>query len=555
MIDELELLSLGGAAGNGQANDPADIAALDNSLRRIDAYTPPPEYAGEPQSYATESMIHALEKFQEQNGLRVDGYASPNGPTERAINNRLLAKPRGAGLLFDPPARLAGTVGNGFENRRGDVAAVQRVLGALGALPEDPFDQPRGFIDENTTGAIKGFQRKRGLADDGWLAPNGETERALRDAIADLARAKAGDWFKFAERAGRAQARLMEPHSARGRRPISDDSETTHVVPAAWPDASADLPRFAPPQPDATAPADDDGRIEPAQTAPGDWFVPFVFLTLPGLLGLNEANRQRVQRQRIGDDDNAGGKTELIPPRKDKQPYRGTDTVRPPLDPKLTGPSPSPSEPPHKLPDREEIRPETLKPDDWTIITPAIRPWSASDLALLNRGNARTQGRLVRLRELGEKVASERSDVRLVHIGGARTEDGAKMTEFYAEKPFRRELGIKTIAGSAFADLTFWDPDAKRLYHISLYRVTSGTKPLKEEVEQSIRLAANRIGDTRLIVMVPNVRGDDFVDEEAFKRFLHATLDSLRGAPEAPDMSDPASRDRLIRYFTEFGPK
>jgi len=99
---------------------------------------------------------------------------------------------------------------------------------------------------------------------------------------------------------------------------------------------------------------------------------------------------------------------------------------------------------------------------------------STADLALLNRGNERTQGRLVRLRELGEEVAKERSDNKLVHIGDARDKDGMNVKEFYAENPLLRQLGIKTIAGSAFADLTFWDPDAKRLYHISLYRVTSG---------------------------------------------------------------------------------
>jgi len=55
--------------------------------------------------------------------------------------------------------------------------------------------------------------------------------------------------------------------------------------------------------------------------------------------------------------------------------------------------------------------------------------------------------------------------------------------------------------------------------------------------------------------MVPNVRGDEFADAETFKRFLHAALDSLRGAPKVTDMSDAASRDRVIRYFTELGPK
>lgn len=64
MIDDL--LSLRTPAGNGQANNPDDIEALDTSLRRIGAYEPPPEYADVPQRYATAPMTAALERFQEQ---------------------------------------------------------------------------------------------------------------------------------------------------------------------------------------------------------------------------------------------------------------------------------------------------------------------------------------------------------------------------------------------------------------------------------------------------------------------------------------------------------
>src|SRR6185503_959982 len=81
-----------------------------------------------------------------------------------------------------------------------DVASVQRRLGALGHLLEDPFDNPHGFIDETTTNGIKAFQRAKGLFDDGWMAPRGETERALGDAVSDLARAKGSEWFAFADR-------------------------------------------------------------------------------------------------------------------------------------------------------------------------------------------------------------------------------------------------------------------------------------------------------------------------------------------------------------------
>ena len=172
-------------------------------LAGIGAYAPPLEYADNAQRYATEPMIDALERYQEQNGLKIDGVANPGGPTERSINNRLLGKPRGVGLLYDPPEPIAATVGNGFENRREDVASVQRRLGALGFLPEDPFDRPLGFIDERTTNGTRAFQRAEALADDGWLAPGGETEQALEDAVADLARANGNDWFAFAQRAGR----------------------------------------------------------------------------------------------------------------------------------------------------------------------------------------------------------------------------------------------------------------------------------------------------------------------------------------------------------------
>lgn len=201
MIDDLELLYLQSPVGKGQENNPEDVEALDDRLRRIKAYIPPAEYLESAQRYATEPMIGALERYQEEKGLKVDGIANPGGPTERAINNELLEKPRGAGLLYDPPTALAGTVGNGFENRREDVAAVKRALGALGYLPEDPFDKPHGFIDEAATNGVKAFQRAKGLTDDGWLAPNGETERALEEAVADLKRARGREWLRFADRA------------------------------------------------------------------------------------------------------------------------------------------------------------------------------------------------------------------------------------------------------------------------------------------------------------------------------------------------------------------
>jgi peptidoglycan hydrolase-like protein with peptidoglycan-binding domain len=192
-----DYLQLSGGVGRGQDNDEDDVAATDGALRDIGAYVPPPEYANEPQRYTTEPMVDALTGFQEQNGLKVDGYALPGGPTERAINNRLLRKPRGAGLLHDFDMQVGDTVGNGLHNDPRDVKSVKRALGGLGYLPEDPFDDPSGFIEESTTTQIRKFQQDRGLRPDGWLQPGSETEAALQDAVDALAHVKAPEWGEY----------------------------------------------------------------------------------------------------------------------------------------------------------------------------------------------------------------------------------------------------------------------------------------------------------------------------------------------------------------------
>jgi hypothetical protein len=196
-----DLLNLKGAVGRGQENSEDDVFATDNALREIGAYAPQPEYAGEPQRYITEPVVNAIESVQEQNRIKIDGYAEPDGPTERAINNTLLRKPRGAGLLHDFDMSIGDTVGNGFKNAPRDVGTVKRALGGLGYLPEDPFDRPSGFIEESTTAAIKRFQGDNDLTIDGWLQPGGETEAALNSATNRLAQANRTQWAEYFRRA------------------------------------------------------------------------------------------------------------------------------------------------------------------------------------------------------------------------------------------------------------------------------------------------------------------------------------------------------------------
>lgn len=556
MLDPLELLDLHAPAGNGQANDPADIAALDGSLRRIEAYTPPPEYAAAPQRYATGQMVRALEAFQERNGLKVDGYANPGGPTERAINNRLLAKPRGAGLLFDPPPPIAGTVGNGFDNRPRDVAAVQRLLGATGDLPEDPFDRPRGFIDENTTAAIKGFQRNAGLADDGWLAPNGETERALNAAVAGIARAKRGDWLAFAERAGRAQARMTPLSTTPVQSGFADQAGPVRATPVAWRGALEDPFRSAPAGlPDATGPGDEEARVEPAQTAPGDWIVPFMFLTLPGVLGLGEANRQRAERQRTGEGEVPGGKTELIPPRVPDEPFRGPDPAKPPLDPKLTRPSPYPAEPPHK-PEPERIVPPRIDPRDFIEILPDQSDWIAQLPIIVENRHGSAPVKALN-RALGEPVIDIGQKVfpnaKIVQTGGPTPEEAADYSEDFGEFRDKKKFGISSNAGGSFKDVSYLFEYNGVKFEVVINTVTTaGPKgaPISREDRQRAKMVLNALTHT-LIIDVNKLRPNETIDWRAWGGFLESRLRYVKWLIDEKIMTKNDFNHRLLERFSE----
>jgi hypothetical protein len=252
-----DLLNLKSSVGRGQENNEDDVFVTDNALREIGVYTPPPEYAHEPQHYITEPVVDALERIQEQNGLKVDGYAVPGGPTEQAINNALQRRPRGAGLLHDFDMSISETVGNGFKNAPHDVKTAKRALGGLGYLPEDPFDRPSEFIEESTTAAIKRFQVDNRLTADGWLAPNGETEAALQQAVDRLARVKRPEWLEYQRRAPSAE-------TLKGMATLDNPAEAARLaaqlfknVPAARRGALLDLgepgPHFASADPGAYA--------------------------------------------------------------------------------------------------------------------------------------------------------------------------------------------------------------------------------------------------------------------------------------------------------------
>jgi peptidoglycan hydrolase-like protein with peptidoglycan-binding domain len=370
-------------------------------------------------------------------------------------------------LLYDPPTVIASAVGNGFENRRRDVASVQRRLGALGYLSEDPFDRPHGFIDEPTTKAITRFQTDNNLTPDGWLAPRGDTERALEDAVLDLARVRGRDWFNFADRAARAQTGFVKTLELRKERTKEDggwlgetleyrpDTEADlHVVPVQGRGVPGAWPRPLPPivpipgeQPEL-----DDVPGSPRRALQFLW-ERILRRASPG------ADRQADSwpRKDIDEDEKSGGRLENIHPPIPREPYGGLDPARPPLSPELAAPSPYPSDRP-QLPNKTENIPLRPKRGDHIIVLPDPSDViGRQPIIIENRQGtpptkALNRGLGAPVIEIGKGIFGEGN---IKQIGGPTPDEGKQYKEFFGQFIYKKQFGITSNASGSFEDVTY----------------------------------------------------------------------------------------------------
>lgn len=70
---------------------------------------------------------------------------------------------------------LADEVGRGRANQRSDVIKIESLLGRAGLFDVERLDGPLGYANEQLDKPIRDFQRKNGLAIDGYLRPDGPT--------------------------------------------------------------------------------------------------------------------------------------------------------------------------------------------------------------------------------------------------------------------------------------------------------------------------------------------------------------------------------------------
>ncbi|MBF0166654.1 MAG: peptidoglycan-binding protein [Alphaproteobacteria bacterium] len=72
--------------GEAHNVDPQDVLATKKALNRL-GYYQLPEHGLHP--YPDQSLFDSVKAFQKDEGLRVDGFMRPRGPTEAALDNRL----------------------------------------------------------------------------------------------------------------------------------------------------------------------------------------------------------------------------------------------------------------------------------------------------------------------------------------------------------------------------------------------------------------------------------------------------------------------------------
>lgn len=177
----LNAFRLRAPVGNGRQNDPDDVVAVQRQLAQRGYYG---QETDEPSGFIDRTLINGIRRYQDDNGLVVDGWLAPGGETERNLK-----LPRGGThTVFNPDAspsgiELSDEIGNGRVNREEDVTGVKQALGALGLYRYDRTADPSPFIDRAMLDGIKAFQAGNGLNVDGLMQPGGETVTAMNVAL------------------------------------------------------------------------------------------------------------------------------------------------------------------------------------------------------------------------------------------------------------------------------------------------------------------------------------------------------------------------------------
>lgn len=214
-------IPLSAGVGRGRPNRPADVLRVEKALWDANSYSIPPRLQ---QGETSSALFKGLTEF-----LRRTGLDSQNGidPEDRAAatlamaaaGGRRVAEPlpdgfaKGATKAWLERLTLSAPVGRGRRNAPADVRRLRQALGKRGLLPLADLAAPGETFDETARQGLRRFQEAAGLTVDGWAAPGGETELALKRVFAS----------DYVSRFGRAAADAYPRVGQRRPRYVADD--------------------------------------------------------------------------------------------------------------------------------------------------------------------------------------------------------------------------------------------------------------------------------------------------------------------------------------------
>ncbi len=166
--------------GHGSANLPDDLLNVKRAFAALGRMREPPDGF---HMFTEKPFTDAIERFQEDRALSVDGFMNPGGETENNLKRDLGLGPADVPMEL-AELNLSGPVGNALANEPRDLRAVSKALGELGRFNFDRTSEPPPTITKQLDDAIQDFQRSNGLSVDGNVNPGGETVRTLAATVA-----------------------------------------------------------------------------------------------------------------------------------------------------------------------------------------------------------------------------------------------------------------------------------------------------------------------------------------------------------------------------------
>lgn len=85
--------------GTNYRIDPNDLTSTKQALSQLGYYNIPPHRGLD--DWTDDAMFDDIRRFQGDNGLKVDAFMRPSGPTENAINQRLQRASFGSPLFWN----------------------------------------------------------------------------------------------------------------------------------------------------------------------------------------------------------------------------------------------------------------------------------------------------------------------------------------------------------------------------------------------------------------------------------------------------------------------